>query len=206
MIKGKHTSRFDVKGFCVNVINLLRDSKVPVLWALKTIEDGAVEAPSITDLLKDLVSQALRLNDDLHSERTMALNCTKFQRAETEMQWLELLGSVLVGLPQVYIIFDVEAVNPRLRSLDPAFSWPTAFPYMFQKLINRGCKTVVKVVLVSYGSSVFADTPAKDMQDLISVGRLQSVPMAAKGRMASQRSSRLAGRGFSRDRAQGLAF
>lgn len=202
MIKGNHTSRFDVKDFCVNAINLLRDSKVPVFWALKT-----VEAPSMVDLLKDLVSQALRLNEALHSERTMALNCTKFQRAETEMQWLELLGSALVGLPRVYIIIDVEAVDPRLRSLDAAFSWPTAFLHMFQKLTNHGGKTVVKVVLVSYGSSMFVDMPEKDLQDLIiSVKRPQSVPMATKGRMASQRSSRLMGRGFSRGRAPGLAF
>lgn len=116
MLRGNHTSRLDLKDFCVNAISLLRDSKVPVLWALKTIKQDAVEALSVVDLLKDLVSQALRVNEIFHTERSMALSCMKFQRAETEMQWLELLGFVLAGLPHVYIIIDVEAVSPRLGS------------------------------------------------------------------------------------------
>ncbi len=207
VIKGSHTSRFDLKDFCVNIITLLRDSKLPVLWALKTIERDAVEAWSVVDVLKRLVSQALQLNDALHTERSMAFNCTKFQRAETEIQWLELLGSVLVGLPQVYIVIDVQAVSPRLKSLDTAFSWPTAFLDFFQRLVNHGCKTMVKVILVSYGYSAFADTSAKDLQNLIiSVGQLRTVPTTAKGRMSSQRGSRWMGRGFGRGGRQNLTF
>ena len=190
MIKGNYASRLDVKDFCVDAIGLLRDSKVPVLWVLKSIEQDAVEAPSVTDFLKDLVFQALRFNDALHSERSMAMTCTKFQRAETEIQWLELLGSVLAGLPLVYIIIDVEAVSPRLRNLDAAFSWPTAFLGFFRVLANHGCKTVVKVVIVSYGSSMFVDNLGKDLHDLlISVGRPQKTSCGARSRMGSQRGS-----------------
>ncbi len=207
MLRGNHTSRLDLKDFCVNAISLLRDSKVPVLWALKTIKQDAVEALSVVDLLKDLVSQALRVNEIFHTERSMALSCMKFQRAETEMQWLELLGFVLAGLPHVYIIIDVEAVSPRLGSLDATFSWPTAFLDFFQKMVDHRCKTVVRVVLVSYGSSALVDSSAKELQDLmISVGRLQTLPMTARGRIASQRGSRFMGRGSGRGRAQDLAL
>lgn len=79
----------------------------------------------------------------------MALSCTTPQRAETEIQSLEPLGSVLAGLPPVNIIIDVKAVSPRLTSLDAAVSWPTAFLDFFEKLANQTCKTVVKVVLVN---------------------------------------------------------
>ena len=206
MIQGNHTSRFDLKDFCVNAISLLRDSKVPVLWTLKNIEQSADEAPSASDVLKNLVSQALRLNDVLHSERCMALNCTKFQRAESESQWLELLGAVLSGLPHVYIVIDIEAINPRLKSLNASFSWPIAFLDFFQILANHGCKTVVKVVLVSYSSSVFKGTSDKNLQDLvIPVRRLESAPIAAKGRKVWQRSLPR-GRAFGRGDTQGLAF
>ena len=207
MIKGLYASRFDVRDFCVDAITLLRDSKVPVLWALKSIKHDAEEAPSVVDLLKDLVSQALRLNDALHSERSMALTCTKFQRAQTEIQWLELLGSVLAGLPLVYIIIDVEVVSPRLQSLDTAFSWPTAFLDFFQKLPNHGCKSVVKVVLVSHGSSMFVDTATKDLQDLvISVGRPQKIPLAARSRTGSLRGSWSRRAAFGRGRTWGLTL
>ena len=207
MIQGNHTSRFNVKDFCVNAISLLRDSKVPVLWALKNIEQNDVEAPSASDLLKNLVSQALRLNDVLHSERSMALNCAKFQRAESESQWLELLGSVLSGLPHVYIVIDIEAINPRLRSLDASFSWPIALLNFFQTLTNQGCKTVVKAILVSYSSSVFMGTLDKDLHDLlIPVRRLETSPLAAKGRRVLQRGSLPRARAYGRGDAQRLAF
>ncbi|KAF6237722.1 hypothetical protein HO173_003923 [Letharia columbiana] len=101
-------------------------------FSLKTIEQDTIETASVVDLLEDLVSQALRLNDALHSERSMAMSCTKFQRAATEIQWLVLLGSVPAGLPPVYIIIDVEAVSPRLTSLDAAVSRPTAFLDFFE--------------------------------------------------------------------------
>lgn len=198
MIKGGYASRFEVKSFCVDAIRLLRDSKVPVLWALKTLEQDSLEAPSIVDLLKSLVSQALRLNDALHSERSMALSCTMVQRATTEVQWLEVLGSALAGIPQVYLVVDVEAVSPCLGSLDAGFSWPMAFLDFFEKMGSRGCKTVVKVILVSYCSLSFTDASSKDMQDLmISVGRSQNTSQKAR---CSQRGSLAIGRGFRRGR------
>ena len=208
IIKGNYISRFEVKDFCVSAINLLRDSKIPVLWALKTKEQGALEAPSVIDLLKDLVSQALRLNIALHNERSLALSCTQFQGAETEKNWFELLARVLAGLPQVYIIIDVEAVSPYFGGHDHTFSWPSAFLDFFQNMSEQGCKTLIKVVLVSYGSVASLEMSRKDSRSVvIPVGRPQTTPLAVRGKLTlKQRGAGPIGRGRGRGRTRGLAF
>lgn len=103
IVTGNYATHFEVKDFCVNAVTLLRSLKIPVIWALKTVEPSVVEAPSAIDLLKDLTSQALRLNIALHNERSLVLSCTKFLGAESENDWFDILAAVLAGLPQIYI-------------------------------------------------------------------------------------------------------
>ena len=157
------------------------------------------------DLLKNMTSQALRLNIAFHDERSLALSCSKFCGAETETEWLDLLGSVLVGFPQVYIIIDVEAVITVFRT---QFSWPSAFLALFQNLCSRGVTTNVKVVLVSYGSPFSQKADLQDLQHLVipagrpvqsSAQMRRNLPCREKVDLAtgvSKRSSRYYKRGF----------
>ena len=160
IVKGNYTSRFEIKNFCVDATQLLRDARVPIFWALRTTKQDAIQAPSVTDILKNLICQVLRLNIPTQKERSLALSCSKFYGAETEAQWFDLLGSVLAGLPQIYIIVDAEAVSPIYAS-SKVFSWPLRSLNVFKKLSERGLKTIVKVVLVSYGSTTFQDLAQK---------------------------------------------
>ena len=86
MVKGNYTSRFEIKNFCVDAIQLLRDARVPIFWALRTTKQDAIQAPSVTDILKNLICQVLRLNILTQKERSLALSCSKFHGAETEAQ------------------------------------------------------------------------------------------------------------------------
>lgn len=180
-----------------------------MIWALKTVEPSVVEAPSAIDLLKDLTSQALRLNIALHNERSLVLSYTKFLGAESENDWFDILAAVLAGLPQIYIVIDLEAVNPHYQTIEQGFSWPSAFLNVFGKISERGLKTVVKVVLVSYGSAVFREMSQKtELQDLvITVGRPQSVPAAIRRRIPSMHGATASmGKGIRGSRTRGLSF
>jgi len=202
MVKGSYTNRLKVRGFCVNITDLLQNSKVPGAWALTTIEQNTsnVEPPSEIDLLKDTTCQILRLNSTLRNQRSLALSCTHFTNAQTEGEWLDLLSSVLVGLPQIYIVIDVEAVSSLYKNAQQASSWPLAFLDVFEKASERGLKTVVKVVLISYGSADFPDIGGEDLQGLvIPVARALKIPLAARGgTFSKQRVIALRGRGSSR--------
>ena len=181
IVKGSYVSRFEIKGFCVEVIESLRASKVPVVWILKTIEQGGKEAPSAIDVLKDLISQVLRLSITVRKEQSLALSCASFRGAETEDEWFDLLASTLANLPLIYIIVDVETIGRCYTGIDRSFSWPSAFLRVFGKLSERRLTTVVKVVLVSYGSAVFQKMPHEDLREMVfSVGRPRTTSSAAR--------------------------
>ena len=116
VIKGTLQSRFEVKDFCISVIEQLQDARVPVLWALKTTggKKGlqkqtatAIQSASRIDILKHLILQALRLNPILRTEKSMPLSCARLQSSATEEEWFQLLEGVLAGVPnEVCVLID----------------------------------------------------------------------------------------------------
>ena len=164
MIRGASHNRFEIRNFCVKSIYLLQKALMPAVWVLKRTESRHQETDSPVDLLKALISQVMRINIAIRRESIFALSCAKFRTAENEDEWFELLGSVLAGLPQICIIIDVEIFC--LRDQQSAQRWPSAFMDIFEKMSQRGIKTVVKVILVSYGSKVFQNMPGDNFRDL----------------------------------------
>lgn len=137
---------------------------MPVVWVLKNTESRHQGTSSPVDLIKALISQVMRINTTNQRESSLALSCAKFRTAEKEEEWFELLGSVLAGLTQICIIVDLEMFC--LRDQKSAQRWPSALTDVFEKMSQRGIKTVVKVILVSYGSKLFKSMPGDELRDL----------------------------------------
>jgi hypothetical protein len=136
----------------VSIVEAIKTAIIPVVWVLnsRTGEENGVcpsRAPSAIDVLKQLVFQVLQLNHTLLNERSASLNAARYKSAATEGEWFDLLGAAIAGLPQIYMIIDVEVVGPEGGS---TCSWPKIFMNLFESLLARNVKTNVKVVLVSY--------------------------------------------------------
>ena len=164
MVRGTNYNRFEVRNFCVRSIYLLQKALMPVVWVLKNTESRHQGTFSPVDLIKALVSQVMRINTTIQRESSLALGCAKFRTAEKEEEWFELLGSVLADLSQICIIVDLEMFS--LRDQQSAQRWPSALTDVFEKMSQRGIKTVVKVILVSYGSKLFKSMPGNELRDL----------------------------------------
>ena len=164
MVRGTKYHRFEIRNFCIKSIYLLQKALMPAVWVLKKTESRYQETYSPVDLIKALISQVMRINIAIQSESNLALSCAKFRTAENEDEWFELLGSVLAGLSQICIIIDLEMFC--LRDQHSAQRWPSAFMEVFEKMSQRGIKTVVKVILVSYGSKMFRNMPGDELRDL----------------------------------------
>lgn len=137
--------------------------KIPVIWTLSA-KEGILEWRSPIDVLKQLVLQILRLNHSLLDEQSTTLNAARFQSAKTESEWFQLLGAVLKGIPEVYIVIDAEVLN---REFSSQTSWPREFFRIFDHLQTEGRKTCVKVVLASFGSSPFTEQTSEfQLRDL----------------------------------------
>ena len=164
ILRGTRYNRFEIRNFCLKSIYLLQKALMPAVWVLKTKDWRRHETYSPVDLIKALISQVLRINITIQRESNLALSCAKFRTAANEEEWFELLGSVLAGLSQIFVTIDLEMFC--LRDQGSAERWPSAFIEVFEKMSQRGIKTVVKVILVSYGSKVFDNMPADNCRDL----------------------------------------
>lgn len=190
MIKGSFKTRFEAKDFCVEVIELLKEAKVPALWVMKWNyqEQTPSQKPSAIDLLKHLTSQALSLAAKYQTEQSLALSTARFHSAVSEDEWFALLGSIIGSISHTCLVIDVETLSSHFSNMRDGFSWPVAFLKLFEQLKDRGLKTVVKVMMVSYGSSVFLDSSHKDVRDLV-------VPIKMVPKKIASSRSRGLGRG-----------
>lgn len=137
--------------------------KIPVIWTLSAKEGNAGWRSPI-EVLKQLVLQILRLNHSLLDQQSTTLNAARFQSAKTESEWFQLLGEVLRGIPEVYIVIDAEVLN---REFSSQTSWPREFFRLFDNIQTEGWKNCVKVVLASFGSSPFTEQTSEiELKDL----------------------------------------
>ena len=157
VVKGSYATRSQARDFGINVIEAVQSASIPILWALHDNSKSVCETISTVDLLKSLVQQAIRINKTFQSERLCTRSCTRIQSARDEKEWLDIFGSVLVGLPLVYIVVNLESLGRNPLAMTEQFSWPLAFLSLFQSLSSRGGATVVKLVLITYGDARFLD-------------------------------------------------
>lgn len=182
IVRGRYEHRPHVMNLCVNAVRVLMDSTIPVVWILRDNEQAKLENVTTVSVLQDIVCQVLRLNVGSHTERAFTSCCTKFRCAQTEKQWLDLLGLALSGLPQVYIIIDLETLFPRQSGNSSDFLWNSAFLSLFNDMKRRGSTTIVKLILVSCRSEVPLDLTQEDLSDsMISIRRtsIRSASMRA---------------------------
>ena len=193
MISGTRKLRFHIKDFCTDSIVLLRDAQVPVIWALKAMDirhdaTNTEDQISAMDLLKYLVAQVIRLNEAIHTDAALTPRLKAYLAASSEADWTSVLTSVLQGIPLLYIIVDIELLDQSLAEVTQGFSLPAAFLKIFSDLAERDVQTVMKVVLVSYGSQMFRTSVSSECRDLVlPVGGLHAGQGSAK--IASMRRS-----------------
>lgn len=145
LVQGSFRNRHLARDFAVDMIDLVSAAHVPVVWALNPTFDTHLPLTPM-DVLKHVTLQVLRLNHTMMNERVATLNAARFQSTTTETGWFSLLGSALEGLPQLYIIIDLELLS---KSAISGQDWLEEFPRLFSDLSARSIGTVLKVAFVS---------------------------------------------------------
>lgn len=188
ILQGTRRLRFEIKDFCSSSISQLQQKKTPVIWALKAIESAETlgNMTSTIDLLKYLISQALYINKAIHTDAAVTPRLKAYWGAQTESDWFNLLASVLQGIPLLYIVVDIELLNTSLPDITDGFSWAGSFRSLFAEFLERNITTILKVVLVSYGTPIVnypTDLQLRDsMIPLSSSNRSRKGPEKTGGR------------------------
>jgi len=205
VVKGSFRSRYQVNEISTSVLGLLHSADASVIWVLKPMraaEDSQSSTSSI-DIIKSLILQTLRTSSSYETEKSMSLSCAQFQTAQTEDQWFALLGSVLARIDsEIFIVVDLDVVDPELAQISAPFSWPRAFLDLFGELSTRGCKIRVKVLLLSRSHLAYQEIDQSDVHNaVVPIKVAKSRPPKRRAGLGSNRS-RIVKRRYARDRAR----
>jgi hypothetical protein len=149
VVQGVTRAVADAKDLAFDTVGLIRESKVPVIWALPAELDAEDEISTVA-VLKTLVLQTLQIHPGILANKSSLLSSAAFRRATTESHWLDLLCIALSGVPRIFIVVDAEKL---FQCYHEDASWPEEFIKMFRRLIERNLKHV-KVLVVGYNMSL----------------------------------------------------
>jgi hypothetical protein len=159
IIKGTWKLRLHLRGFCADIIASLQGNSVPVIWALNSIDfvqTSVKDAVSSVELIKYLIAQVVLINTTVHVDAALVPGLGMYMSARTASEWMNVLASLLSGIPRLYMVIDVEVLHPSAAASSQNF-WSSAFHDIFADLRARQIETVLKVVMVSYGSPLLGE-------------------------------------------------
>ena len=93
------------KAFMIDLIDLVRDTKLPIIWALRYANYWDSSTTCI-DVLRMLVLQALQMNPRVLTQGPNPLTFTHMREAASAADWLRILARALHGLPRIFIALD----------------------------------------------------------------------------------------------------
>jgi hypothetical protein len=119
MLLMKSSSVEAEKDFLVDLVNLIKKSRLPVLWVLRYSGYWKSRITCI-DILRTLLVQALEINPNA-LKGPAPIDILILRKATDENDWFQILNRALQGIPQVYIVVDAEMLglateHNRLRS------------------------------------------------------------------------------------------
>ena len=93
------------KAFMIDLIDLVRDAKMPILWALRYANYWDSPTTSI-DILRMLVLQALQMNPQAMAQGPFPVTMAGIREAATVSDWLQILARALQGVSRIFIALD----------------------------------------------------------------------------------------------------
>lgn len=135
----------EIRRCCTEIVKQLLKDRVAVFWVFMSKD----RKYPLLETLRSLVYQALSLDYAQHTKQTMSFQLSKYLDANFEDDYLNMLGELLQHLKHVYIIVNSEAMTP-----DTAAQCRACLQRLSRLLSNRGCQTILKVIMTSCGSDV----------------------------------------------------
>jgi hypothetical protein len=109
MVDGSRRCRDEVRALSGYVTSIVQSSGLPILWALRPVGDGSCVKFSPLQVSKYLTTQALKANaESFRDQISDQLNATRVATASTEEHWMQLLRHALAGLPEIYVVVDLD--------------------------------------------------------------------------------------------------
>lgn len=172
--RGIKTSSLD---FAVDFLDAILDRNYPVIWALPGDNDSPNSNPSVTGILRSLVSQLLELESSQALNGASAVQLRQFQGSTSIRHWFQLLERCIASFPRLFIIIDTSLVQRSLENEagDDEYFTLGDFIDSMSDIVTRRDKDGLKVVIASWrfdtATSLEAWEVFKDIQLVTDMGR-----------------------------------
>ncbi|RFU72997.1 hypothetical protein TARUN_9255 [Trichoderma arundinaceum] len=110
LLPAAKTLRKQMRDLAVSLVDLIRQAKAPVLWALDSNAGGTTNSKldSAVAVLRRLAEQAIALGLAHQTEATASMLHARFSRANKVEDMIHLLATCMRNIPVVYIVIDVD--------------------------------------------------------------------------------------------------
>lgn len=161
--QGIRTSSLD---FAVDFLDAILHRNYPVVWALPGDNDRAQPSPSITGILRSLISQLLELEPVQPQNGLSPVALKKFQANTCIRHWFQLLERCIAVFPRLFIIVDTSLVQSSLGDevRDEYFTLGDFIDSM-SEIVSRRDKDGLKVVIVSWRFDTTTSLEASEVFD-----------------------------------------
>lgn len=148
-VAGAAPTRFQTKDLAAEMVDLISAANKPVIWALNGRQPPSANSELMhINLLKQLTNQVVQLNNKRMVAHVSAnFNAPRVASARCETDWLEILKEALTGLPEVYLVVDMEILGQP--SDENVGAWLEFFR-LLEGLVNNVQGVVVRVAVLSF--------------------------------------------------------
>lgn len=176
LVKAGARAEARAKEFSADVVKILQPTPYGVIWKLSWIPSHGI-VPSMTDMIKGLIYQALRHDPSLLHQYPEELNVTKFQTNHTEVEWISLLSQLFARLSNCFVVIEAEDIFHANRDTP---EWTSQFLILFQDLVDQAEANGkrLKILVIGYGAtaSILQTTQGRKNRIVSSIQRPQPVP------------------------------
>jgi hypothetical protein len=128
----------------VDLVDYLECNKRQVFWIFRKPSHENTVGETTRRLIRNIVVQIVKRHNGFSSLKRLATLVGFMRNASSTDEWFDILGFVLEGLKEAYIVVDLGFLGADLR---PMVKWPTLFPRLFRTLRERSPKVILKVFL-----------------------------------------------------------
>lgn len=190
--------------FAVDFLDAILDRNYPVIWALPGDNDRSQSTPSITGILRSLISQILELESVQALNGANLVSVRQFQGNSSIAHWFQLLERCIAVFPRLFIIIDTSLVQCSLEDEatgDEYFALGD-FVASISDIVARRDKDGLKVVITSWRFDTSASMEASQVfshtQFATDMGRrVQRLMRQPKYRVVARRRVQGSARTFS---------
>ncbi|CRJ82833.1 hypothetical protein BN1708_009044, partial [Verticillium longisporum] len=153
--------------FAADFLDAVLDKDYPVLWALPSASEEEALKPSISGILRSLISQALALDPSIVSEGVNPVSMKHFKTCEGVQQWFAIFERCITRLPRLFLVVDMGLIELATshEEEEHEFFKVDHFVEFLAEMISRRAKEGLKIAVLSWRFAVSTSLDADEVFD-----------------------------------------